>query len=57
MSAFFGEHGGFILASYAAASAVITGLVARAVLEHRRRRRELEDLEARGLRRRSEWGA
>ena len=57
MNAFFGEHGGFILASYAAAAVVILGLVARAVLEHRRCRRELERLEARGVRRRSETAA
>lgn len=56
MSAFFGEHGGFILASYAAAVVVIFGLVARAVIEYRMRRRELERLEAKGVRRRSETG-
>ena len=57
MSAFFGEHGGFILASYAAAAIVVVGLVARAVFEHRLRRRELERLEAKGVRRRSETAA
>ncbi|MBB3808847.1 heme exporter protein CcmD [Pseudochelatococcus contaminans] len=43
---------GYILAAYAAAAAVVGGLILRAVLDHRAQVRELAALEARGVRRR-----
>ncbi|WP_082312471.1 heme exporter protein CcmD [Chelatococcus sp. CO-6] len=46
-------HAGFIIASYALTGLVVGGLVLRAVVEHRALRRALEQLEARGVRRRS----
>jgi heme exporter protein D len=51
--AFFGRHGGFILASYLAALAIILILVLNAVLSHRRVKARLDEVEARGTRRRS----
>jgi heme exporter protein D len=51
-----GPHAGFIFASYGIVVAVIAGLVLWVTLDGRGRRRELADLEARGIRRRSESG-
>jgi heme exporter protein D len=48
-----GPHWLFIVAAYALALAVVLGLVAWVVLDHRVQARTLRDLEARGLRRRS----
>jgi heme exporter protein D len=49
----FGPHAGFIYASYAVAAVVLGALIAWLVLEGRRLQRVLDDLEARGVRRRS----
>lgn len=49
-----GPHWEFILASYGATVLVIGALVAVMVLDQRAQRRALADLEARGVRRRSE---
>jgi heme exporter protein CcmD len=51
--AFFGRHGGFILASYVVTLLFIGALVIHAVLSHRRVRARLDAAEARGTRRRS----
>lgn len=48
-----GPYAGFILLSYAAAALVVVGLALWVVLDHRRVRRQLEALEARGVTRRS----
>ena len=50
------EHAGFILASYGVTAAVILGLVARAVLDHKAQSQALAELESRGARRRSARG-
>jgi heme exporter protein D len=50
------EHTGFIVASYAVTAVVIVGLILRAVLDHRAQRRALNDLETRGMGRRSRHG-
>jgi heme exporter protein D len=47
-------HAAFILAAYAVAVAIVAGLIAWVVVDHRAQRRLLADLELRGLRRRSE---
>jgi heme exporter protein D len=47
------NHLGFIVASYAAAFAVVGGLIAWVMLDYRAQRRKLADLEMRGLTRRS----
>jgi heme exporter protein D len=46
-------HIGFIIASYAAAAAVVVGLIAWVTFDFRVQRRNLNDLEARGVTRRS----
>lgn len=51
-----GPHAGFILASYAAVAAVIGGLVAWLVYDGVRQSRALQDLDARGVKRRSQGG-
>ena len=48
-----GPHAGFILAAYAIALAVVAGLIAWIVLDHRAQMRILEDLERAGVSRRS----
>ena len=48
-----GPHAGFIVAAYAIALAVIAGLIAWIVLDHRAQLRILEDLERAGVTRRS----
>jgi heme exporter protein D len=48
-----GPHAGFIWASYAAAAAVVAALIVWLVLDGRRQQRLVDDLEARGVRRRS----
>jgi heme exporter protein D len=47
------NHMGFIVASYAAAVAVVGGLIAWVTLDYRAQRRRLADLEMRGVTRRS----
>jgi heme exporter protein D len=49
----FGPHAAFIVASYAAAAAVVGGLVAWVMLDFRAQQRVLGDLEAHGVTRRS----
>lgn len=49
----FGKYAAFIIPAYLVTFAVIAGLVISIVMLHRRRRRELAELEAKGLRRRS----
>ena len=49
-----GPHGGFIVASYAAAVLIGGGLILRAVLDHRMQKAALARLEERGARRRSD---
>ena len=48
-----GPHGVFIWASYGAVALVIGGLILWLVLDGRRQRAALNDLESRGVRRRS----
>ena len=49
-----GPHAAFIVAAYAAAVAVVAGLVAWVVLDFRTQKRALGDLEAHGVTRRSD---
>ena len=51
-----GPHAAFIWASYAAVAIVLVALVAWLLWDGRRQRQLLEDLEARGVRRRSPAG-
>jgi heme exporter protein D len=50
----FGPHAGFIWASYLIVAAVLSLLVAWLVIDGRRLQRLLDELEARGVRRRSD---
>ena len=50
----FGKHAVFIWGSYGITAGVLAGLVAWLVLDGRRQARRLADLEAKGVRRRSE---
>jgi heme exporter protein D len=49
-----GPHAAFIVASYVMAALVVLGLIAWVLADFRAQRRVLADLEARGVRRRSE---
>ena len=49
-----GPHAAFIVAAYAAALAVILGLIGWVMTDHAAQRRLLADLEARGVKRRSD---
>jgi heme exporter protein D len=49
-----GPNAAFIVASYAVAALVVLGLIAWVLADFRAQRRVLADLEARGMRRRSE---
>jgi heme exporter protein D len=49
-----GPHAAFIVAAYAAALAVIVGLISWVIADHAAQRRLLVDLEARGVTRRSD---
>lgn len=49
-----GPHWGFIAASYAIFAVVVIGLVLWVTSDHRAQRKALADLEARGIRRRSD---
>ncbi|KAB2872240.1 MAG: heme exporter protein CcmD [Bauldia sp.] len=51
-----GAHGGFIIAAYAVTVVVLAGLVVWIVRDGRAQERRLEELEARGIRRRSAGG-
>ena len=48
-----GPHAAFIWMAYVATTLVLTGLVARAILDERRQKRILVRLEEQGVRRRS----
>jgi heme exporter protein D len=48
-----GPHAAFIVTAYAAAIAIIAGLIAWIVLDRRRLSRMLDDFEAQGVTRRS----
>ncbi len=50
----FGNHAGFILASYGLSILVVVGLFAWVVIDGRAQRRRLAELEARGVHRRSQ---
>jgi heme exporter protein D len=50
------EHAGFIVTSYAVTLAIVGGLILRAILDHRAQAKALEELEARGIGRRSRRG-
>ena len=52
-----GPHAAYIWASYAVVAAVLAGLVAWLVADGRHQQRLLDDLDARGVRRRSAGGA
>jgi heme exporter protein D len=47
-------HAGFVLASYGAAIIVLAGLISWIFIDQRIQRRALQELESRGIRRRSE---
>lgn len=49
-----GPHWGFIVASYAIFAAVVLGLILWVVSDHWAQKKALADLEARGIRRRSD---
>jgi heme exporter protein D len=49
-----GPYAGFILGAYALGLAVVLALLAWVVLDHKRQRRKLAELEVRGARRRSQ---
>lgn len=51
-----GEHAGYIIAGYLLSFVVIVGLVILAVTQSRRTQARIEELEARGIRRRSDKG-
>ena len=51
-----GAHGGFIIAAYAVTVVVLAGLVVWIVRDGRAQERRLEELEARGISRRSAGG-
>jgi heme exporter protein D len=48
-----GQHANFILAAYAIAAAVVVTLIAWVIVDHRRQRAILRDLELSGVQRRS----
>ena len=52
-----GPHAAFIWASYAVAVAVLGALIAWLVFDGRRQQRLIDELEARGVRRRSAGGS
>jgi heme exporter protein D len=49
-----GPHSAFIVTAYAVAVLVVAGLIAWVLLDHRAQRRMLNDLEMRGVTRRSD---
>ena len=51
-----GPHAPFIIASYAVVAIVMIGLVTWLIVDGRRQQRILDDLETRGVRRRSRGG-
>ena len=51
-----GPHADFIISAYAVAIAIVAVLIGWVVLDHRRQRRLLSDLDQRGVTRRSNAG-
>jgi heme exporter protein D len=49
-----GPHAAFIVTAYAAATVIVAGMIAWVALDRRQLTRELDDLEARGVTRRSQ---
>jgi heme exporter protein D len=49
-----GPHAGFIVISYAAAIAIVAGLIGWVMLDRRRLTRTVDELEAKGIARRSD---
>ena len=49
-----GPHAGFIVTAYAAAIAIVAGLIVWVVLDRRHLTRAVDELEAKGISRRSE---
>jgi len=49
-----GPHAGFIIGAYAAAIAIVAGLVAWVLLDRRHLARAVDDLEGQGITRRSQ---
>jgi heme exporter protein D len=49
-----GPHAAFIVGAYAVALLIVAALIAWVIVDHRRQRQVLSDLEARGITRRSE---
>jgi heme exporter protein D len=49
-----GPHAGFIVSAYAAAIAIVAGLIIWVVLDRRRLTRAVDELEAKGITRRSD---
>ena len=49
-----GPHADFIITAYAAGALVVFGLIAWVVFDHRHQTRVLDELEARGVTRRSQ---
>lgn len=54
MTAFLGPYAAFIVSAYAAAIAIVAGLIAWIALDRRHLLRVIEDLETRGATRRSQ---
>lgn len=54
MVAFLGEHAGFIVAAYGVVALVLGAMIAVTMMDGARQKKALADLEARGIRRRSE---
>ena len=52
-----GPHAVFIVAAYAVAAVVVLALIAWVLADHDAQRRQLADLEARGIKRRSQEAA
>jgi heme exporter protein D len=52
-----GPHAFFIIAAYAVTSVIVAALILNGLLDNRAQRRALAELEARGLRRRSDVAA
>jgi len=49
-----GPHAAFIVSAYAVAILIVAAMIAWVFVDHRRQRRTLSELEARGMTRRSE---
>jgi heme exporter protein D len=52
-----GPHAAFILGAYSVALLIVAALIAWVIVDNRRQRQMLSDLEARGIMRRSERAA